>query len=248
MNNPSPLIPQGSLQEQKNKGRARVKIAVFVVLAIHGLGLMALLIQGCQPKQTTPEVPVETNAPPAMDMTNLPPIETNPPPPAVTNPPSVEMPTPAVPSMPLAGATTYTIAKGDTLGAIARKFGTTVKAITDANPGVQPTKLQVGQKLQIPAGTATGGAAATTPAPNGTATSQTYTVKSGDTLTRIASHFGVSLKALRSANNLKTDSIKVGQVLKIPAKTSAPAPAASTVPEPAAPGAASAPTTPPSGQ
>src|SRR5947209_4545216 len=48
MNNQSPLIPQGSLLDQRNKGRARVKIAVFLVLAIHGVGLMALLMQGCK--------------------------------------------------------------------------------------------------------------------------------------------------------------------------------------------------------
>src|SRR5882672_10742174 len=48
MNNQSPLVPQGSLLEQKNKGRARVKIAVFFVLAIHGIGLLALLMQGCR--------------------------------------------------------------------------------------------------------------------------------------------------------------------------------------------------------
>ena len=37
MNNLSPLIPQGSLLEQKNKGRARVKIAVFFVLHAWGV-------------------------------------------------------------------------------------------------------------------------------------------------------------------------------------------------------------------
>ena len=35
-------------QNTKNKGRARVKIAVFFVLAIHGVGLLALLMQGCK--------------------------------------------------------------------------------------------------------------------------------------------------------------------------------------------------------
>src|SRR5438445_8644443 len=48
MNNQSPLVPQGSVLEQKNKGRTRVKIAVFFVLTIHGIGLMALLLQGCR--------------------------------------------------------------------------------------------------------------------------------------------------------------------------------------------------------
>ena len=66
---------------------------------------------------------------------------------------------------------------------------------------------------------------------------QTYTVKSGDNLTKIAAQFGTTLKALRAANGLKTDSIKVGQKLKIPAKASAPmaAPVAPTEPAPTAP-------------
>ncbi|HWH68032.1 MAG TPA: hypothetical protein VNT26_01495, partial [Candidatus Sulfotelmatobacter sp.] len=73
MNNESPLIPQGSTLEQKTKGRTRVKIAVFVVLAIHGVGLLALLMQGCKPNSTpsaeNPPPPVETNAAPSMDST-----------------------------------------------------------------------------------------------------------------------------------------------------------------------------------
>src|SRR5881296_3269664 len=64
MNNQSPLIPQGSLVEQKNKGRARFKIAVFFVLAVHGIGLLALLMQGCrrEPAQQSEQT---SNAAPA---------------------------------------------------------------------------------------------------------------------------------------------------------------------------------------
>ncbi|HTV75439.1 MAG TPA: LysM peptidoglycan-binding domain-containing protein, partial [Candidatus Baltobacteraceae bacterium] len=60
-----------------------------------------------------------------------------------------------------------------------------------------------------------------------------YTVKSGDTLTRIAKANGTTVKAIESENNLTTTKIKVGQKLKIPAsaETAAPAPA----PAPAAP-------------
>ena len=50
-----------------------------------------------------------------------------------------------------------------------------------------------------------------------------YVVKSGDTLTDIAKQFGTTWKAIYSANNLKTDKIKVGQSLKIPPGTSASA-------------------------
>jgi len=44
----------------------------------------------------------------------------------------------------------YTVKTGDNFSNIAGQFGTTVKAIQDANPGVDSKNLQIGQKLQIP--------------------------------------------------------------------------------------------------
>jgi LysM repeat protein len=250
MNNQNPLIPQGSALEQKNQGRARMKIAVFFVLAIHGVGLMALLMQGCgQSKEATP--PAETvasNQPPAfVETTNVVPVTTSTPPVAVTAPVPVE--TPVQPVVP-AGVTDYAIAKGDILATIAPKFHVTVKAILDANPGIEPTKLKIGQKIHIPApGTTPAAPTAATAAPVESpiaAGEQAYTVKSGDNLTKIAGQFGVSVKALRAANALKTDSIKVGQKLKIPAKAAA-APATTATPTEPAPSTTTTPptTTPP---
>lgn len=51
----------------------------------------------------------------------------------------------------------HTIAQGDTLWAIAHKFGTSVDALHAANPGVNPSALQVGQVINVPAGTSNGG-------------------------------------------------------------------------------------------
>jgi LysM repeat protein len=45
---------------------------------------------------------------------------------------------------------------------------------------------------------------------------QTYTVQSGDTLYEIANRFGTTVSALKSANNLTSNMIRVGQVLNIP--------------------------------
>lgn len=227
MNNPSPLIPQGSLLEQKAKKQSRLKIAVFAVLAVNIIPLtLALLLQGCKREQPVPlpEVPVETTVD-----TNMPPVDTNvppyvaptPAPPVVVEPPVV---TPSV--------TEYTIEKGDTFYSVAKKFGVSMKAVQDANPGVEPTKLKLGQKIVIPAAAAapTGG-----PALQSIATGeQTYTVKSGDTLSKIATHFGTTVKAIRAANGLTTDKIKVGDKLKIPAKAEAPAPTPMPEPAPAA--------------
>jgi LysM repeat protein len=213
--------------EQKNKTRARVRLAVFFVLSIHVIGLMALLMQGCR-KPTEPEQPpTDTNAtaPPSMEATNPPAVDTN-------LPPAAMAPPAAAP-----GAQEYVVAKGDTFSSIAKKTGVTVKAIEEANPEVQPTKLKIGQKLQIPAPTSAGATAAPSAAATmdaGTGGEQTYSVKSGDTLTKIASQFGVTVKSLRSENNLTTDKIKVGQKLKIPAKASAPAAPAAPAPAPPA--------------
>ena len=236
MNNPSPLVPQGSLIEQKNKSRSRVKVAFFCVVGIHVVGLMVLLMQGCKREQ--PQPPVDTGLP-VMTETNLPPVDTNAVPPVavetnISAPPVVEVPPPA--------AQEYVIQKGDSFYTIGKKLHVSMKAIQDANPNVNPSKLQVGQKIQIPAAAAplaTGGAApgAAIPAATGGG-EQPYVVKSGDTLTRIASQHGTTVKALRSANNLKTDKIKVGDKLVIPAKAAAPAPAPvepATVPPPASP-------------
>ncbi|MBA4137329.1 MAG: hypothetical protein C0518_08455 [Opitutus sp.] len=47
---------------------------------------------------------------------------------------------------------TYTVAAGDTPSKIARKFGTSVDSILSENPGLEPNRLRVGQKIKLPAG------------------------------------------------------------------------------------------------
>jgi len=216
-----------------------VKIAVFLVLTIHGIGLLALLMQGCKKEPEAGSAQEATNAPPMTfaETTNAPPgatndlgMPSNPPPPVVEQTPQ---PPPGVTSP---SATEYTIASGDNYSTLAKKFHISVKALMDANPGVEPTKLKIGQKINIPApaGSTTQTTAATPSAPSTTAAGeQVYTVKSGDSLTKISSHFGISVKAIRSANALKTDRIVVGQKLKIPVKsatTAEPAPATTANP------------------
>ncbi|HEX7859885.1 MAG TPA: LysM peptidoglycan-binding domain-containing protein [Verrucomicrobiae bacterium] len=113
----------------------------------------------------------------------------------------------------------YTIAKGDTLGAIAKRNNTTLSAIRKANPDIEPTRIRPGQKILIPVGTAPAANS------NGSATNgdpgQTYTVKSGDTLTKIASRHNITVSQLRAANNMRTSRVNIGQKLKIPASTNA---------------------------
>jgi LysM repeat protein len=194
------------------------------VLAIHGVGLMALLMQGCKKEpdagSSTVATAESTNtpAPAFVEPTNTPAADTNLATTTATNVP----PAPVETAPAAAPASDYVIAKGDTFSTVAKKFHLSVKALMEANPSVEPTKLKIGQPLHIPAVLAASPSATTTTT-TGDASSagQTYTVKSGDSLTKIAGQFGISVKALRSANSLKTDKIVVGQKLAIPAKSSA---------------------------
>lgn len=238
MNNPSPLIPQGSLLEQKNKSRARVKVAFFCVVGVHVAAiLIALLAQGCRRTDQQPPVVEPQPAVPATD-TNLPTIDSNAVPvaladtnhPAVTTPttpaglpPAVEPVTPAV--------TEHVVQKGDSFYTIGKKFNVTVKAIQAANPAVDPNKLQINQKLVIPA-PSSGGATASPVAAVGEAAEQPYVVKAGDNLTKIAAHFGTTVNAIRKANKMTTDRIKAGDKLKIPVKAAAPTAEPAATPPP----------------
>jgi len=235
MNTPNPLIPQGTFPD--NRGRSHIRIAVFTILAVHIVLLGALLMAGCKknpedttadakntsgsysnvvmpPDSTAPPSP-QTSAPVAITPVPLPPVGmTSPPPDNLTPPP------------PLAGSE-YVVVKNDSFYTIAKKYGLTTKAIADLNPGVDSTKLKIGQKLKVPAGAAAPAASTAHVAVTGNGIAagaeKTYVVKSGDTLMKIAKANGVSVKALRSVNGLKTDQIKVGAKLKLPSKASTPA-------------------------
>ncbi len=222
MNSPSPLIPQGSSLEQQHQARSTLKVKIFCALGVNVTVLLVLLMQGCKREQpqATPEPP------PLFSETNPPPVDLN-----ETNPPSaiavVNSNTPlAVPVVeptppPSVAASEYTILKGDTFSTIAPKFGITVKALQAANPTIDPSKLQIGKKVVIP----TPSAAATAPLTGvaGTVAPMAdsgglYKVKSGDTLSKIATEHHTTVKAIQSANNLSDSRIKVGQQLKLPAK------------------------------
>lgn len=207
-----------------------------------------------------------TEIPPFQADSNAPPVaptetgSVTPPPsnlaqnPGATPPPSTPVPaapvTPTpVPETPttttdtgVAGgtATEHVIVKGDTFGGLAKKYHVTLKALTGANPGVQPSRLKIGQKITIPrpSSTASAGAASTTGDASAAGGEIVHVVKSNDTLWALAKKYGVSQNAIKSANGLRTSSLKVGQKLKIPAKNGgglspAPAPVLEPVPAPA---------------
>ncbi len=205
--------------EQKNKGRARVKIAVFFVLAVHAVGLLALLMQGCRQEERNSQTQTTNNpVAPSLEPTTGVVADTS----APLSGTATNLAPTLEPGLPVVGGSEYTIVSGDTLSTIARRFHLTVRAISDANPGLEPTRLQPGQKLHLPPATPAASVAAGTGSANSATSEQMYAVKSGDTLSTIARQYGTTVRAIRAANNLRTDSIKVGQKLKVPGKSSSP--------------------------
>lgn len=120
---------------------------------------------------------------------------------------------------------TYAVLPGDSFSTIARKHNVTLKQITAANPTVDSRKLKVGQVLKLPANVTPVPPAIPQESPtSGTSDERTHTVKSGDTLTKLARDYKVSVKDIQRANNLRGSVIRVGQKLVIPAgSTAAPA-------------------------
>ena len=137
-------------------------------------------------------------------------------------------------------ARTYVVKKGDSLWKISKLEGISVGELTRANSLTKTSTLKVGQKLTVPAmakaektNVATASvvptpADATTPSPTMSAATTaattdagggSYTVKSGDSLWKIARLQNVSVAAIKQANNLSSDSLKVGQKLHVPTAT-----------------------------
>ena len=111
-------------------------------------------------------------------------------------------PTPSAASTPKAKAVVHVVAWGENLTGIARRYGSTIKAIAKANGIANPSFLRVGQRLTIP-GTA---ASAKAPAPAAGATSaarapasKVHVVAWGENLTGIARRYGSTISAIAAA-------------------------------------------------
>ena len=108
---------------------------------------------------------------------------------------------------------TYRAQSGDSLTGIAQSVGWSVAALARAN-GVSVThSLLIGERLRVPVQSAPSTASATM-------SSQSYTVRAGDSLSSIAVRYGVSLGELADLNHMAmSDVLLVGRTLALPANT-----------------------------
>ena len=112
----------------------------------------------------------------------------------------------------------HTVVQGDYLSVLAKKYGVSIDAIKQANnKAVDSTQL--GETLIIPYEFESSSITDKVEAPKDSdpkPTGSSYTVVSGDTLSGIAKKFGTTVSALKSANQLTSDMIHVGQTLTVP--------------------------------
>lgn len=109
----------------------------------------------------------------------------------------------------------YRVRQGDTLEKIARRNGTTVKRLCQLNGISQNKVLHPGDRLKV-SGSASSSASASPKTSGGSISGTTYTVRSGDTLYRIAKAHGTTVKRLCQLNGISENSkLRVGQKLKV---------------------------------
>jgi len=100
------------------------------------------------------------------------------------------------------GKLTHIVQKGETLYAISKKYDLSVNALSDLN-GLKDTSLSIGQVLNVKT------------AEKKDVSTNIYTVKKGDTLYSISKKFAISVSELKNFNNLNSNSLSIGQQLKI---------------------------------
>lgn len=111
------------------------------------------------------------------------------------------------PSQTIEDVKTYTIKSGDTLSGIAQMFNTTTQKLQDLNGISNPDKINEGHTIKVVG--------------SGSKDVSTYKVKSGDTLSHIATTFGTTVAALQRANNIvNSNLIYPGQIINITAQAS----------------------------
>lgn len=134
--------------------------------------------------------------------------------------PAAGAPAPAAPEP---SGTVHVVREGDTLFEIAQRYDTTVDALIQVNGIANRRLIHPGDRVAIPAGGATAAAApaAARPAPSGTV----HTVRSGETLGRIARRYGTSAQAIAALNGITNlNLVRSGARLAIPAAPAASSP------------------------
>lgn len=210
----------------------RTVLLVIVVVVAHIAAIAGVVVfQGCG----TPvggEIPSYGNdeviMPPSAPVVDMPvePVRT---PARVAPPPVSDYPV---------ETTTYVVRRGDSLSKIAHRFKLDANDIVAINQIQNKNIIHAGQKLILPGKHNVDASPPRrkprAPAPGARAGSGNYVVQRGDCLSVIAAKHKTSVAAIKRANNLSSDMIRVGQKLVMPGGASAPSESPATIAPPTA--------------
>ncbi|MFT4401648.1 LysM peptidoglycan-binding domain-containing protein [Bacillus sp. SW14] len=122
-----------------------------------------------------------------------------------------------------ASAQSIQVKKGDTLWGLSRKYDTTIGKIKSEN-SLRSDMIYAGQTLSI-----NGKTSSSKSSSSSSSSSSTYKVKSGDSLWKISKTYGMTVSELKKMNGLKSDLLRIGQVLKLKGSTSSSSSSSSKV-------------------
>ncbi|MDO3661860.1 LysM peptidoglycan-binding domain-containing protein [Bacillus sp. C28GYM-DRY-1] len=109
---------------------------------------------------------------------------------------------------------TYKVQLGDSLWKIANKVNMSVAELKVLN-NLKSDTIYVNQILKTKSSGSNTSSKDTSSNSSHTSATKTYTVKSGDSLWKIANNYNLTVQQIRNSNNLKSDMLYVGQVLKL---------------------------------
>jgi len=113
---------------------------------------------------------------------------------------------------------TYTLKAGDTLYRLARNHGISLDKLLQLNPGLDPNNYDVGEIITLSASDRTTQSAH--PPASGGASTETYTIKAGETLYRIATAHRLSVDQLLKMNpGLDANNYAAGQTINLSSST-----------------------------
>ena len=116
---------------------------------------------------------------------------------------------------------THTVKSGETLTSIAQKYHLQLNYLADLNNLSRTSSVRIGQKLKIasdlPEAEKSAAPAAAKPAPAPSRSTESYTVKAGESLNSIAGRTGLGVAELADMNSLSARAgLRVGQKIQIP--------------------------------
>lgn len=115
----------------------------------------------------------------------------------------------------------HKVKRGDSLSSIAAKYRISVKQLKREN-NLKSNVAVLGKRLKLPSNARGSSSSSSSGSSNRTTRPKVYVVKSGDSLSKISARYNVTISSLKRLNNLRKNTVYVGQKIKLPRGATTP--------------------------